>query len=189
MKEVFTTGEVARICNVTIRTVIKWFESGKLKGFKIPASKDRRIPRTELVRFMREHGIPLEWMEDTRVRRLLVADDEDKIRQILMEDLSKHPFLQVAEAENGIRAGMMLAEFRPQLLILDYNLGDLDGREVIRLIRANPQIAGCKILVVSGFLTDEEGAKLLEEGADRFLRKPFRLEAIRQWVDEKLREG
>jgi excisionase family DNA binding protein len=187
MKEVLTTGEVARICNVTIRTVIKWFESGKLKGYKIPGSKDRRIPRVELIRFMRENGLPMEWIEDTRVRRLLVADDESRIRELLVEDLSRHPYLEVDQADNGIRAGMKLLEFRPHLLILDYNLGDIDGREVIRMIRSDPQLAECRILVISGYLTEEDGQKLIEEGADGFLRKPFRLEAIREWVDEQLR--
>lgn len=60
MKEgVFTTGEVARICNVAPRTVSKWFDSGRLKGYRIPGSNDRRFPAAHLFRFMRENHIPI----------------------------------------------------------------------------------------------------------------------------------
>jgi excisionase family DNA binding protein len=59
MKMVFTTGQVAKICKVAPRTVIKWFDAGKLKGYKIPGSNDRRIPREALIRFLTEHGMPL----------------------------------------------------------------------------------------------------------------------------------
>jgi excisionase family DNA binding protein len=57
-KNVFTTGEVAKICNVASRTVTKWFDGGLIKGYRIPGSRDRRIPVTELRKFMKEHGIP-----------------------------------------------------------------------------------------------------------------------------------
>ena len=50
-KNVLTTGDVAKICNVAPRTVSKWFDSGKLRGYRIPGSKDRRIPLNELIRF------------------------------------------------------------------------------------------------------------------------------------------
>ena len=59
MKTIFTVSEVARICKVAPRTVSKWFDSGRLRGYRIPGSQDRRIPREHLVRFLKEHGMPL----------------------------------------------------------------------------------------------------------------------------------
>ncbi len=56
-RKVLTTREVAEICNAASRTVEKWFDGG-LKGYRIPGSRERRIPRPELVRFMKECGIP-----------------------------------------------------------------------------------------------------------------------------------
>ena len=73
-KDVLTTGEVAKICNVAPRTVSKWFDSGQLRGYRIPGSKDRRIPLSELVRFMKEHGMPMEGVVTGRTR-VLVADE------------------------------------------------------------------------------------------------------------------
>src|SRR5471030_3337809 len=57
MKKVFTTGQVAKICKVAPRTVSKWFDSGRLRGYRIPGSQDRRIPREQLIRFLKEHEI------------------------------------------------------------------------------------------------------------------------------------
>ncbi len=57
-KNVLTTGEVARICNAASRTVGKWVDGGLFKGYRIPGSRDRRIPIADLARFMKEYGIP-----------------------------------------------------------------------------------------------------------------------------------
>jgi two-component system response regulator RpaA len=57
--KVYTTGQVAKFCKVAPRTVGKWFDSGWLKGYRIPGSQDRRIPHEYLVKFMKEHGMPL----------------------------------------------------------------------------------------------------------------------------------
>ena len=62
--KVYTTGQVARICKVAPRVVSKWFESGRLKGFMIPGTQERRIPRDYLIKFADEHGIPLHVLEE-----------------------------------------------------------------------------------------------------------------------------
>ncbi len=56
--KVLTTGDVAEICNVASRTVGKWFDKKLLKGYRIPGSRDRRIPIPELVAFMKKYEIP-----------------------------------------------------------------------------------------------------------------------------------
>jgi excisionase family DNA binding protein len=59
MKKVFTTGQAARIVKVAPRTICHWFDSGRLEGYRIPGSQDRRIPRDALIRFLKEHNMPL----------------------------------------------------------------------------------------------------------------------------------
>ena len=59
-KDVLTTGQVSRICCVAPRTVCKWFDSGLLRGYRIPAGRSRRIPVTELIRFMKANNMPTE---------------------------------------------------------------------------------------------------------------------------------
>lgn len=71
---IFTTGQVASLIGVAPRTVSKWFDSGRLRGFRIPGSQDRRIPREHLVRFLKEHGMPLGALDGGGVEAAPKAD-------------------------------------------------------------------------------------------------------------------
>ena len=62
-QQVFTTGQVAKICKVTPRTVSKWFDSGRLRGYRIPGSQDRRIPREALIHFLGEYGLATDGLD------------------------------------------------------------------------------------------------------------------------------
>ncbi len=97
-KDVLTTGEVARICNVAPRTVSKWFDSGQLRGYRIPGSKDRRIPLSQLMRFMRAHGMPLNGL-DGGTTRVLIVDDKPEITESLVDALEKTGRYEVRVAE------------------------------------------------------------------------------------------
>ena len=76
MKKVFTTGQVAKICKVAPRTVSKWFDSGRLRGYRIPGSQDRRIPRDQLIKFLKEHGMPLGELEEEGLHKVLIIGAE-----------------------------------------------------------------------------------------------------------------
>jgi excisionase family DNA binding protein len=80
MKTIFTTGQVAKICKVAPRTVSKWFDSGRLRGYRIPGSQDRRIPREHLIRFLKEHGMPLGELEDEALGKILLVGSDASTR-------------------------------------------------------------------------------------------------------------
>src|ERR1051325_8492650 len=105
-KEVLTTGEVARICKVAPRTVTKWFDSGQLRGYRIPGSQDRRIPVNQLVRFMRQNNMPLDGMLHFTKTRILIVDDEGEIVEMLRDLLSTQTTYEVQTAKNGFAAGI-----------------------------------------------------------------------------------
>ena len=83
--KVFTTGQVAKICKVAPRTVSKWFDSGRLRGYRIPGSQDRRIPREHLIRFLKEHGMPLGELEDEAMGKLLLVGVEGSVKNSLID--------------------------------------------------------------------------------------------------------
>ena len=83
-KQVFTTGEAADICKVSQQTIIRCFDSGRLQGFRVPGSKFRRIPRAELLRFMKANDIPTDVLESTR-KRVLVVDDDEQIVELFLD--------------------------------------------------------------------------------------------------------
>jgi excisionase family DNA binding protein len=188
-KEVLTTGEVAKLCHVTIRTVIKWFEKGHLKGYKIPGSRDRRFARGDVLTFMKEHGIPLtdKDIEPSARKRILVVDDEEAVLAILEEYLRQIAMFEWQTAKNGYEAGLKTQAFKPHLLLTDYNLGDITGLQVAQSVRSDPALDGMRIVVVSGVLTDSEVGDLRHKGIDDFLRKPFTFEQVRDTIFRQLK--
>ncbi len=178
-KDVLTTGEVAKICNVAPRTVSKWFDSGSLKGYRIPGSKDRRIPMGELLKFMRAHGIPMEGVSTGRTR-VLIADDETEITASLSKVLSEQTNYEVRVSSSAFEAGLECERFKPHVLLLDLHLSDLDGKGIPKFIRQSEQLAMTHVVAMSGKLTDGQAMGLRSMGFEGFLKKPF---AVRQVVE------
>jgi len=185
LKEVLTTGQVARICNVTIRTVIKWFESGKLDGYKIPDSKDRRIPREKLRLFLREHNIPFDGQLFEVRPRLLVADDDPVILQNLEQFFSKNDEIDVHTAANGYEAGFLTSKVQPDVLLIDYNLGDTTATEVLETLSKDNRLQNTRVLIMTGYLDDAEIKKLEDVGL-RVFKKPFDHQELEKEVLELL---
>src|SRR5713101_3070928 len=89
MITVFTTGEAAKICKVSQQTIIRCFDNGQLKGFRVPGSRFRRIPREALYKFMKDNGIPTDALESGKRKVLLVDDDVELVElmtKVLEED-------------------------------------------------------------------------------------------------------
>jgi len=172
VKTVYTTGEVAEICKISQQTVIRCFDSGRLKGFRVPGSKFRRIPRDALVAFMKANNIPVDLLGSDK-KRVLVVDDDPGIVSMLKDVLTRDGRFEVHTASNGYDAGMMTAELRPDIVVLDYMLPDINGNQVCRRIRSNPHVAGVRIIIVSGVVRQAEIEELMKAGADAFLKKPF----------------
>ena len=99
--KVFTTGQVAKICKVAPRTVSKWFDSGRLKGYRIPGSQDRRIPREYLIKFLKEHGMPLGDLEDEAVAKVLIVAQDQILFENLKRELPPEKSFKVAVAASG----------------------------------------------------------------------------------------
>lgn len=177
MKSVYTTGEVADICKISQQTVIRCFDSGRLKGFRVPGSKFRRIPRENLVQFMKENGIPLEQLE-TGKKRVLVVDDDPAIIEMFVELLERDGRFEVRTAGSGYDAGVVTQQFRPDVIILDFKLPDINGNVVCRTIRSNPAFEHMKIILISGVADPDEVEELMQSGADDFIRKPFQIDTV-----------
>jgi two-component system, OmpR family, response regulator len=177
VKNVYTTGEVAQICKVSQQTVIRCFDSGRLKGFRVPGSKFRRIPRDCLMQFMKENGIPLDSLESGK-KRVLVVDDDEAIVEMLTELLERDGRFEVRTASSGYDAGLLTHEFRPDIIILDFKLPDVNGNVVCRTLRSNPAFEHIKIIIISGVVDKDEIEELMAAGADDFLQKPFQIDEL-----------
>ncbi|MGV6813720.1 MAG: response regulator [Phycisphaerales bacterium] len=184
-KKVFTTGEAAKVCKVSQQTIIRCFDSGRLNGFRVPGSRFRRIPREELIRFMRENDIPLETIGSAR-KRVLVVDDEPGIVSLIREVLEEDGRFDVSQAMNGYDAGIETQRFKPHLIVLDYMLPDINGNIVCQRVRSMEDMPDTRILCVSGAIDREEIEKLGQAGADDFLKKPFDLNELVSRIESLL---
>lgn len=184
LKDVLTTGEVAKICNVAPRTVSKWFDSGALTGYRIPGSKDRRIPLPQLIKFMKHHGMPLNGLM-TGATRVMIVDDEADIVEVLEKILEDEAKYEVEVAKSGFMAGITAEKFKPHVILLDMHLKDIDGREVAKLVKGSPDLQLTKVIAMSGKMSEEELKGLTTTHTfDGHLKKPFNVRHVIQTIED-----
>ena len=169
MKTVYTTGEAAKICKVSQQTIIRCFDTGQLKGFRVPGSRFRRIPRDKLIEFMRENSIPTDALE-SQLRKILIVDDDVEIVTLIQDMLERDGRFEVRAANNGFDAGMMVKEYHPDLIVLDVMLPDINGKEVCHV----------RIICISGMVEENRIQDLRNSGADEFLAKPFDVDVLQK---------
>lgn len=184
-KDAYTTGEIAKLCNVTINTVVKWFETGVLKGYKLPSSGARRIKRTELLEFMRKHNIPTDAIEGEGVKVLVVDDDADILKSF-RRIFTKKKGYRLLVARTGFEAGFIASKEKPDIIFLDIALPDLDGRMVIKMIRASEDLEDTRVIAMTGVLEDTELRKLKKLGFNDYLKKPFSVSQVEKRVRRQL---
>lgn len=170
MKTVFTTGQVAKICKVASRTVTKWFDSGQLRGYRIPGSQDRRIPREHLIRFLKEHGMPLGTLDQDGVGKVLLVGPDASVRGAL-QPLTDDGNFQVESAASGFEAGMQANSLRPDCVIIDFAMGNDEALSIARNLNAVRDQADTVLiaLVQQDAHTDAFDRSLFQET----FRKPF----------------
>jgi len=177
IKTVFTTGEAAKICKVSQQTIIRCFDSGQLKGFRVPGSRFRRIPRDQLFVFMRDNGIPTDALESGK-RKVLVVDDDRDLVELIVDVLERDGRFETRTVNNGFDAGMMVKEYRPDLIVLDVMLPDINGKEVCQRVRNDNSLDEVKIICISGMVEENKVSELKAAGANDFLQKPFDTERL-----------
>lgn len=176
-KTVFTTGEAAKICKVSQQTIIRCFDNGSLKGFRVPGSRFRRIPRDQLYAFMKDNGIPTEALESGK-RKVLIVDDDVELVELMSDGFMLDNRFEIKTANNGFDAGMLVKEFRPDLVVLDVMLPDINGKEVCQRVRNDPTMETVKIICISGMVEHDKINDLKLAGANDFMNKPFAVEQL-----------
>jgi len=183
-KALFSTGEVAKICNLSLQTIIRCFDAGKVKGFRLPRSGFRKIPRASLLQFMKENGIPTETLRAKK--RILLVDDDQELLQVLTDFLEQEGRFQLRTASTGFDAGLVTREFQPDLILLDIMLPDINGREVCQRIKSDESTKWIKVIAISGMIEKEKIDELFSAGVDAYIQKPFKLQELLSRVGEML---
>ena len=182
-KNVLTTGDVAKICNVAPRTVSKWFDSGDLRGYRIPGSKDRRIPIEHLVRFMRTHGIPLNGLAGDR-KSVLVVDSDTEFSEAIHQALTQRGGYAVTTAATALEAGAAAQQLRPQICLVEVTSPDMAPKVVARFFRALETVPPVCLIGMARGMTDAQGQALLQDGFDGYLSKPFEIRSLVHLIED-----
>ena len=182
-KNVLTTGDVAKICNVAPRTVSKWFDSGQLKGYRIPGSKDRRIPVNELIRFMKQNNMPLPALPVGRMR-VVIVDSNTESASELAEMLKAKSDYEVKVVKNNFETGTVIQRFVPHVLLVNLLAKDIDAAEICRNIRADEELQTIKIIALANHLASGEATALLQKGFDGYVSKPNDVSEVVRKIEE-----
>lgn len=177
--EHYSTGAVAKICGVTKRTVILWIDSGRLRGYRIPGSKHRRVAPQDLAQFMRAYGLPGYENVVPRRKILIVDDDEDFVT--FLRDALRDRYV-VDAASCALEAASRLPVFEPDLILVDIRLPDVSGWDVCRHIRRYRQEKRAAVMAMSAYGRDVNSATVRSSGADDFIAKPVKLADLRRRI-------
>ncbi len=167
-KDILTTGQVAQICKVAPRTVTKWFDSGQLKGYRIPGGRDRRIPTSELIRFMKSHNMPTGGLEHNNVR-ILIVDSNWQRASRLSTELRSNPSFSVETAGSGFDAGLIAQKFEPHVIIINLMADGIDADHICNNIRNSQDLQAAKVVAIAEGLKENEMAAVLKKGYDSCL--------------------
>jgi excisionase family DNA binding protein len=169
--KVFTTGQVAKFCKVAPRTVSKWFDAGRLKGYRIPGSQDRRIPREYLIKFLKEHGMPLGELEDETLAKVLVVAQDQVLIDNLKRELPGESSFKVSIAASGFDAGIQAESFHPDCVIVDFSIGKTESVQICQNLRKNSEFGD---VIIIALLPDDGSVTSFDRSSiSETFKKPF----------------
>jgi excisionase family DNA binding protein len=182
-KNVLTTGEVARICNVAPRTVSKWFDTGQLKGYRIPGSKDRRIPISELIRFMKIHNMPTATLPLGKIR-VLVVDSNSNTASALADTLQTKGDYEVQTVQSNFETGVIAQKFAPHVILINLLAEGIDAADICKNIRTEDDLQTIKVIALANQLSESESAALRQKGFDGCISNPLDTPEIIRKIEE-----
>jgi len=182
-KNVLTTGDVAKICNVAPRTVSKWFDSGQLKGYRIPGSKDRRIPVSELIRFMKMHNMPTTALSAGKLR-VLVVDSNADAAAALANTLQTRGGYEVKTVGSNFETGVVAQKFAPHVLLINLLAEGIAATEICKNVRTDKDLQTIKVIAMAKQLSDSESTALLRKGFDGYVSNPTDAAEVIRKIEE-----
>ena len=178
--EILTVSQASKYSKVSSKTIINWIEAGHIKAYKTVGGH-RRIKKEDLDHFLKEKGMPLpEEAKGEERKKILVVDDDKIIVETIVQALEEDEYgYEMISAADGFEAGLQVNHFKPDLLILDIMMPDINGYEVCQRVKTNPDSKNTKIIVLSAYLNEDAFKQMKEFGADACFSKPLPLEQLK----------
>ncbi|MFP6816409.1 MAG: response regulator [Pseudomonadales bacterium] len=168
-KDFLTPTEVAGLLMVSPITVRQWAQKGMLQA-QTTAGGHRRFTMDSVREFAREYQIELPSEAD----KLLIVDDNRQFNNFLAALFATNvPSLEILTAYDGFEAGRLVEQFKPTVVVLDVMMPGIDGLEVCRSLKSDPQTQDIRVVAMTGYHTPQLQKKMLAAGAQVLLSKPF----------------
>jgi excisionase family DNA binding protein len=161
-----TLGQAARYLGVAQSTIRKWSDSGRVRVFKTPG-RHRRYRRGDLDAFL-ERSAP----EARSGPVVLIVDDDERLREYVRVNLEMAAYT-VHEAGSADEGMGVLDEVRPDLVLLDVMMPEVDGWEMLRRMQDRHGVGSIPVVMFSGKVDERAADEAAERGAQGFIGKPF----------------
>jgi len=188
-ERLLTTGEIADYCQVSRVTVFQWIRKEQIPAFSTPGGH-YRVKLSDFRRFLEKYDMPVDPAFFSRDRdRVLVVDDDPQVVNLMLRALEtdvRGEKLELETAADGFEAGLKIASFKPHLILLDLMMPGLDGFKVCEQVKSNPETEHVKVLIVTGYGSEDNIERALRLGADDYLLKPLDMEQLRERVRDLL---
>ena len=184
----YSTFDIARMLEMVPGTVANWVDNGRLKAFTTPGGH-RRISRTDLLAFLRKNSMPVPELLETASggKRILVVEDDEKLLKLVLRSFGRLKGCELFQAADGFQAGQMVEAIRPDLVLLDIMLPDINGFKVCERIKAGSKHT--RVIAMTGYDSEEVRKKIMNSGADAYLIKPFQFTTLLNHVKRLLGAG
>lgn len=178
MENTFSTFEAAKHCDTTMTSISRWIKAGRIKCYRTPGGH-HRILREDLFEFMDKYNMPIpEKIKPVR-KKILIVDDDVEVRESLLVSLTSDKYnFEVDVAKDGYEAGLKVMQFKPDVIILDLMMPNIDGFKVCERIKSDPLTQNIKILVLTAYDDPDTIDKAYKKGADKILIKPAGTEEL-----------
>ncbi len=184
----YTTYQVAKYLGVSLPTVVNWVNSGLLAAHRTPGGH-RRIAGNDIIVFAREHNYPLTDQlldQGSGKKKVLVVDDEQDFSEMVREYLTVKGEFEVEVADSGFQAGFAVARFKPDLILMDLMMPDMDGFEAFRMLRADPETRHVPIVACTAYRDAAVDVTVTDLNFDGFIEKPLKLDSLLEIVKKHL---
>lgn len=184
-ESLLSSHRAGKLLQVNPTSVNKWVAEGLIPAFRTPGGH-RRIRAQDLVSFLREQDMPIpsELRGASGRARVVWVDDDERFLRSVERHLKEHVHVDYTLLHSGIDALLEVGALRPDLIVLDFQMPEVDGIEVCRRLRLRDDTAGIAVVFVSGNADDKTRRRALAAGARAFLTKPCRVDDVLIYLND-----
>lgn len=169
-EKIYSTQQVSKLLRVARKSVSNWVDQGKLKAFKTPGGF-KRIRQADLILFINEYDMPLPPQLVSSKRVLIVDDDELVLKSYQRSFRKLGKTIQIETRSNPMEALIEIGGEKPDLVIVDIMMPNMDGYEFCKRLKAHPETKDIKVIAITASPDPNHREATLAAGADDFYHK------------------